>query len=396
MTIPRPYTLKLNGHSSDGYYQAIAAFTDAWLNATLPPLARAVEHFREVKTNQPGGWVERSAEEICFEMLVLGVLLRQNGEQAVQMDPGSAWLLARLVEAQDRLPLPAVEKPVKAVRGLLYGLARGETTSGASPDMLPISGAAALVARLVDWLNAQGLNAQAERLDEWREYFTGLDEQAAQALLARCLLLAEDFEDWSEDVLGAYTQQAEAFAQHPESCGRWRYDASLVLRARVEYHLGMLGTEILTRAYRERFRAMPRKIVVIPDCLCTRSRRVTSEEDGPACPAERTSLGLKCQGCTPGCKARAVTLLGEQHGFEVYILPDDYRGLGLGACRKLEGVGVVGVSCVLTNWDAGWQVNGAGVPAQGVLLDYAGCRSHWDEEGTATDVNLKKLVEMVA
>jgi len=396
MTIPRPYTLKLDGRSSDGYYQTIAAFTDTWLEQNLPALARPAGDFAVAMRSLPGEWQPRTAAELCFEMLVLGVLLREHGEQALQMSPVPAWLLTRLVEAQDHLPLPAVEKPVKAVRGILYGLARVEEPSGASPDTLPFPGGAALlVGRLVDWLHAQGLTAQGERMREWRDYFSLLDEQAAQAVLARCLLLAEDFEAESESALGIYTAQAEAFAQHPETCGRWRYDASLVQRARVEYHLGMLGTEILTRAYREQFRAMPRKIVIMPDCLCARSRRVSEVEDGTACKAERTELGLKCQDCTPGCKARAITRLGEQRGFEAYILPDDYRGVGLSSCRRLQGVGVIGVSCALTNWDAGWQVNGTGVPAQGVLLDYAGCRSHWDEEGFATDVNLKKLLEIV-
>ena len=52
----------------------------------------------------------------------------------------------------------------------------------------------------------------------------------------------------------------------------------------------MLGTEILSRAYRQRFLAMPRKIVVVPDCLCARSRRV-APEGSPDCQAERTALG---------------------------------------------------------------------------------------------------------
>ena len=91
-----------------------------------------------------------------------------------------------------------------------------------------------------------------------------------------------------------------------------------------------------------------------------------------------------------------LTRLGEQRGFEVSILPDEMRGMGLTACSKLDGVGVVGVSCALTNWDAGWQVTGSGVPAQGVLLDYPGCKSHWSEQGTPTDLNLSRVVETIS
>lgn len=394
MGMQRPYNLRPGSRSSDAYYQVIAAFTDRWKASVLSALERPTAGFQAYWAGQFPDGSARSREEIAFEMLALGVLLREHGEQALQMDPVPAWVLARLVETQDCLPLPVVEKPVKAMRGLIRGLAQSEALTGASPDTLPFpAGAAPLVGRLVDYLMAEGLKAQAERLAEWRDYLAQLDDQLAQAILACCLLLAEDFASESEEALGAFTAQAEAFADGMEACARWRYDGGLVQRQPIEYHLGMLGTEILTRAYHEKFLSMQRKIVIVPDCLCAHSRRAGG--NGEACKAERTDLGLKCQGCTSTCKVNQLTLLGERRGFEAYILPDDYRGIGLGACSKLQGVGVVGVSCALTNWDAGWQVNAAGVPAQGVLLDYAGCNSHWDETGIATDVNFKKLIETV-
>ncbi len=155
-----------------------------------------------------------------------------------------------------------------------------------------------------------------------------------------------------------------------------------------------MGSEILTRTYRARYLSPGRKIVIIPDCLSAHPLR-SGSEDEVKCQAEKTELGGKCTRCTPGCRARQITALGDKHGFEAYILPDDLRGLGVSSCSKLVDVGVVGISCVLTNWDAGWQVYDAGVPCQGVLLDYAGCRKHWHEQGISTEVNLKKLLETV-
>jgi hypothetical protein len=68
-------------------------------------------------------------------------------------------------------------------------------------------------------------------------------------------------------------------------------------------------------------------------------------------------------------------------------------GAGAGA---LGVVGVVGVSCALTNWSGGWDADALGIPAQGVLLDYVGCAYHWDAAGIVTDMNLKKLLEVVS
>ena len=386
----KPYSLKSTNGSSNEYYQVIAAFADRWLEGAGVCLARPVGAFLATLGQ------ERTFAEAAFEMLALGVLLREHGAEALGFPLAPAWVLARLVEAQDFLPLPSIEQPVKAIRGFVHGLASSQDVPDDAVDELPFGeGAAAVVERLLGWLRAQGQNAQADRLEQWAGFLSGLDKQAAEAILACCLLLADDFAASSAAVLAPYTAQVEPFIAGIPDGGRWRYDSSLITRTQVEYHLGMLGTEILSRAYRQRFLAMPRKIVVVPDCLCARSRRV-APEDSPDCQAERTALGGHCTGCTPGCRVNILTRLGERRGFEVSILPDEMRGMGLTACSKLDGVGVVGVSCALTNWDAGWQVTGSGVPAQGVLLDYPGCKSHWSEQGTPTDLNLSRVVETIS
>jgi uncharacterized protein len=403
MNEPSPYSLQTTPGRSDEYYHAAAVFADTWLAKTRDALRRPLKSFLDWHTDP-----DPSDEEAGFEMLVLGVLLREHGADALNMAPVPAWVLARLVEAQDRLPITAVEKPVKAMRGLIHGLAQAADENCAAEqavDELPFdAGASALVGRLVDWLAAAGLGAQALHMRRWRDYLAQLREQDAQAILACCLLLADEFAEESEAAFGAYTSGVDRFVESLEEgpdlpfaqgCrSRWRYDAGLVTRSRVEYHLGMLGTEVLNRAYRARYLAAPRKIVIVPDCLCAHSRRVETA-DSARCETELTSLGYRCARCTPNCRVHQVSLLGEKHGFEAYILPDDLRGIGLGSCSKLSGAGVVGVSCALTNWDAGWMVNDALVPAQGVLLDYAGCRSHWAEKGQTTNLNLHRLIEVV-
>lgn len=395
------YSLRANNGNSDEYYQTIAAFTDGWLAAARVQLAHPVESFMSYRTSaaesNPGGPALPGFDEAAFEMLVLGVQLRENGAQALQLAPAPTWVLARLVEAQDRLPIPAVDGTIKAMRAVIHGLAAGAEPAQEPVDELAYKdGPAGVVQRLVEWLRAHGSTAQARRMEDWAAYLATLDAQEAEAILARCLILAEDFSAESEPALGKYTEQVDDFVTcvQRDQGARWRYDTELITRTKVEYHLGMLGTEILTRAYRERYLATPRKIVVVPDCLCARSSRLMQQ--GPdTCQAEWTELGGHCQSCTPGCRVRALTRLGEQRGFEISILPDNLRGVGLGSCSRLSGVGVVGVSCALTNWDAGWLVNDAGVPAQGVLLDYAGCRNHWHEKGVSTDLNVKKLLETI-
>jgi len=153
----------------------------------------------------------------------------------------------------------------------------------------------------------------------------------------------------------------------------------------------MVGAEILNRAYRQAFLSARRKAVLLPPCM-----RQQPEEK---CQARSTALGAQCAHCTPGCRVHQVTLLGDKYGFAVFMLPDD-----LAVFSSKEGgppsagvgdLGVVGVSCVLTNAPGGWKTHALGVPAQGVLLDYCGCHYHWHKEGFPTDLNIRQLLRVM-
>jgi hypothetical protein len=243
------------------------------------------------------------------------------------------------------------------------------------------------------WLRANGNSAQADRLSQWQDYFDTLDHRAAWDKIIRSLALAEAFAEDSQWALGIYTEGVEHFLSEIAPTYCQRYDFELVSRSRLEYHLGMLGTEILNRAYRERFLAAGRKIVIVPPCM-----RAQPEEK---CKAKPTPFGAQCQACTPGCRVHQITKLGEklrmvspEAGFDVFIIPDELRVFGSGV--GVGYIGVVGVSCVLTNWSGGWDADALGIPAQGLLLDYVGCSYHWDEKGIPTDTNLNKLVEIAS
>jgi len=75
------------------------------------------------------------------------------------------------------------------------------------------------------------------------------------------------------------------------------------------------------------------------------------------------------------------------------MIPEELRVFGMGEGKA--NLGVVGVSCALTNWSGGWDTDSMGIPAQGVLLDYVGCKYHWDEKGIPTSTNLYKIKEVL-
>jgi len=365
------YSLKLDAADSDEYYRAISAFADSWLARTTPEVQDLVTGVREYR--QGRGEVDRSDAEYMFELLALGVTLREHSREASRMPAWVEHLMRRLVAVQNRHP--RMESFIKVLRGWLGWIADQVPGRERGDDIF---------SRLIAWLRANDEPAKENRFGEWREYFSSSGEHFTQAAVTRCLELAEKFAEVSRETLGKYTENVEPFLKEEAPRYRRRYDSRLLSRTRLEYHLGMLGTEILNRAYRARFLETKRKMVILPPCMCA---------PADECKAVETPFGAKCQACTPACRVNQITKLGEKHGFSVTMIPDDVKVFDSG--QKTESIGLVGVSCALTNWNGGWDAGALGIPAQGLLLDYVGCKFHWDNEGIPTDTNLQRLQEIL-
>lgn len=384
------YSLRLDASNSDGYYQAIADFADSWLAQVGPHAKDLAAGFRAYR--QKRGEADRSDEEYLFELLALGVLIREHGREASRMPSLVEGLLQGLVVIQNRYPRS--ETVVKPLRGLLSWLAdqvpgveRDGDSVGRAIAWLPRqrrAGGIALMRLVAVWLGANDEAVKEKRFDEWRAYFNSNGEPFTQNAVSRCLDLADEFDVLSRQALGKYTGNVERYMREEAPKHRLRYDARLLSSTRLEYHLGMLGTEILNRAYRERFLSARRKMVILPPCMCAPAKE---------CKAVETPFGAKCQACTPSCRVNQITKLGEKRGFSVTMIPDDVKVFDSG--EEAGSIGLVGVSCALTNWSGGWDAGVLGIPAQGLLLDYVGCKFHWDEEGIPTDTNLKMLQEIL-
>jgi hypothetical protein len=365
------YSLKPDAVDSNEYYRTISAFADEWLAQSLPEVQDLVAGFREYHLSRSG--VDLSEAEYTFELLALGVLLREHGREARRM-PG--WLerwMPRLIALQAQSP--HTEKAFKALRGWLGWIAGHSSDGGDSQDD---------VWRLIRWFRANDETTREKRFEPWHEYFLIGGELFLQEAVSKCLTLADAFASASRERLRKYTANVEHFLSTEAPRHRHRYDAGFVARTQIEYHLGMLGTEILNQAYRQRFLATRQKMVILPPCMCAPAEK---------CQAVETPLGAKCQACTPGCRVNQITKLGEKRGFQVTIMPDDVKVFRSG--KGTQSIGLVGVSCALTNWNGGWETGELGIPAQGLLLDYVGCKIHWDKEGIPTDTNFKKLQEIL-
>jgi hypothetical protein len=370
------YSLRADQPRSDQYYRDIAAFTDEVLIRADHDLGAIIAAFA-ASAHDDG----RTAAEYAFELLTLGTLWREYAARALRLARPSQRVLSALAALRERVG-PA--KPaVDALRGALATLflaRNGHVVTAPEPPTL------AHLDRLVDWLAATGdFEQEVARLRVWLAFFA-----AQPAPIAAILAFADWFAVRSLDALGQYTVNVERFLRDTHPSYRWREDVIFCGRARVEYHLNMVGTEIMNRAFRAAFLAAPQKVVLVPPCM----RAKTADE----CQARETPFGEQCAHCEPRCHVHQVTQLGKKHGFAVYIMPGELTSFSPGerAQAAMTALGVVGVSCPLTNAQGGWKTRKLHIPAQGLLLDYCGCVWHWHlDGGIPTAINLRQLMRLL-
>jgi hypothetical protein len=373
------YSLRDGQRRSDAYYPAASAFTDEVLAETDRRMRPLVEAFRA------GRELPRTAEEYVLELLTLGVLWRVYAGDALDLAGAPRHVLTCLAHIRQRGG--CLKAGADVLRGALAALFLSPRRHSLAGPPSPTLGH---LDRLLGWLEATGdLSQEVRRLRAWRDFLAGQPPEQSAENLAQVIALAAWFEARSESALGRYTPHVEWFLAGTYRKYRGREDLVFCGRRRVEYHLAMVGIEILNRAFRAAFLATGRKVVLVPPCMKARP--------DDECQARSTSLGARCAACTPGCRVHQLTRLGEKHGFGVLMLPDELAVYsGTAAQPGGDGdVGIVGVSCVLTNCAGGWETRDLGVPAQGVPLDYCGCRYHWHKDGIPTDINFDHLLEVL-
>jgi hypothetical protein len=377
------YSLKNEQKNSDQYYQDVADFADLVINTTRKKTDDILQPFlNHIQKNDLE--TLRTEPEYLFEYITLGMLYKIYAGEALELAQPTqqvlSWLYAMRTKHRTFKPL------FDWFRGMLSGLLirpkAQKTAPRPSLDNLT---------QLLNWMEATGeFSEETERLALWKDYLKTLAVNGQNDCLETALSLADWFTTESEEQLGKYTPNVDTFLSETHPGYTWREDRFFCGRKREEYHLNMVGTEVLNRAFRETFLRLEDKVVLLPPCMKAR------QDD--TCKAVESPFGDLCAHCTPTCRVHQITQLGEKHGFKVAIIPHELSVFSSGEMKAPSDkkMGIVGVSCPVTNVIGGWETKKLGIPAQGVLLDYCGCYWHWHDKGIPTDINLNQLLKVIS
>ncbi len=378
MTNAPTYTLRPSGAAPGEYLCAVSRLADEVLAAgeELRPVVDAYGTFVEETGREP----RRSHAEYLLEALALGVLWRARGEEAVRMG-GARRRLMELLAGGRRA---GGDKVRDGSACLLLSLDMPHEPGRPDPSLADVE-------RLLTWLLASGeYDDEVARLEGW-EAFLRAAPSTAEETLEELVAFAIAFGAWGEHALGRFTSGVDRFLLTTLPEHRWREDTVQCARRRTEYHLNMLGAEILNRAWRADFLACRRHVVVVPACMRRQPAPRQAQGDRP-CVALQTSTELRCTHCTAGCAVSAATRVAERAGGEAIVVVHGSDFSRFLRSPPLSGgeVGIVGVACVPGLLGAGWRARAKGLPAQCVLLEASGCE-HWRDVPVPTALDLREL-----
>jgi hypothetical protein len=371
------YSLINGAQNSELYYKEISFFSNTVLNKLQKISKLIIDDFSNfIKENNLE--VCSSQEEYMVEFLAMGVFLNIYSLRAKKLKPVSQKLLSYLsrIRNKNSLMKPAVD----GCRGVLSTifLTENKQTGNEEVQLSLID-----LENLLAWMDASGdFKFASQRLKNWYDFLGQRSEIYSRNVINQAASLGRWFKSEGKQVLGKYTPAVDSFLCDKHPAYRFREDIIFCGRKEEEYHLNMVGAEILNRAFREDFLKTKIKMVLLPACMRFHTSKL--------CKAVRSSDGYLCTNCSPECKVNKLTELGRQKNFTVYIIPHESDAFENNHIENSQ-IGVVGIACILNLLEGGWKAKALNFIPQCVLLDYCGCKNHWHPKGIKTDINMEQL-----
>jgi hypothetical protein len=374
------YSLKPERTNSEEYYGDVRSFTDTVLQKAAGSLLPQVQEFKDYLRTYNLENI-RETEEYILELLSFGILWRSYAHLALSVKVAPFITMTRMAEWRKKHR--RIKLFIDFSKGILTTLFLLPESSGEPEVPVP---KLEQIDHVCKWFEATGeFREQALRFIRWRAFWGTRKPDELSGIFAAIEEFTKWFDVSSAETLGKYTVEVQNFLENADENYRWREDRIQCSRTRLEYHLNMVGAELMNRAFKAEFLETKERVVLVPGCM-----RGKSEEE---CEAVKVKEGLICGGCLPECRVNHLREMGKKHNFEVYIIP---HASDLSLWSPHEGRpkrGVIASACVTTLVEGGWELKRYDVPAQCVLLDYSGCKKHWCRQNNhlPTMFNVREL-----
>lgn len=222
---------------------------------------------------------------------------------------------------------------------------------------------------LINFLEATG--DYVDQIPHFKNFSHDLDD---------CLKITKWFYENSGKYLGEYTNNLEKYLNNNRDTHLMKEDIIFYHGHELEYHLNMLGAEIMNRIFKDDYDKRKRKALILPSCMNSNNSK---------CKAKNSRLGRICSFCNSHCNVYKICKNNPNH--EVYIISHESTAFNGVKKEDMGELSIIGITCVLNLISGGWKSSNLSIPPQCVLLDNVACKNHWLKEDIYAKINNEEL-----
>jgi len=243
--------------------------------------------------------------------------------------------------------------------------------------------------RLINWLEGVGdFKEEVSRLNRIMFFLKTLPEDTINEYFLLFRDMFEYFQNNISPILKNYTFNGDSKEEYI-STDFCREDYVLRDKSEIEYHLIMVGAELMNRSLKDKFLKTEEKILLIPACARPYNNKNKK--------CRRDGFIYHCTECNQDCNVFQIKKLGEEKKiFKTLIIPHstDFTNQ-LKKWQNQEKIGLIASACVAHLFLGGYEMKKLHIPSQCIFLNFSGCSSHWTKKGIPTEIDLNRLLQLL-
>ncbi|HPN37312.1 MAG TPA: DUF116 domain-containing protein [Melioribacteraceae bacterium] len=363
------------------YYETIKLFVDELLYSLPNNIKKILGDYKLYLTKNNIEDI-RSDYEYIYDLMFVGVSVKLYYPHALKINKIKAFIFNNLIKLRK---VNSFSKEISdIVRGILATYYLSEKSEETNFDN--------------NYIDLELLNLWLESTNEFKEevkrsnlfyyYIQTKQFEEQNKIIEQIIVLADSFIENAKNKLSEFTKNVTKFIEEYLDEYKWKEDYIFCGRKEAEYHLSMVGAELLNRAFKEKYKLTKKRALLLPACM--------KEKPAELCKAKKMGLDYLCTGCSNTCNINKIKEQIKKYNCETFIIPhsSDFSNW-LKKWENTVEIGVIGVACPLNLMQGGLELRALNIPSQCVLLDYCGCKNHWSEKGFPTSINKIELFKVI-
>jgi hypothetical protein len=366
----KPYDLEVINNSSEFFYKKLSDFTDQYSLIVHNQYGSLINNYSLFNKLHPN--------DALLDILITGVLYNTHGYRRHESLHLKSNILSFLYK------LRKVNSSVKKTTDNLRGKLAFKWLS--DPQTMVKVHTLGSFYSLLDFLTGTcEYTEEILRIKEVLKFIKSQNQNTQTKMIREITELAEIFENNSSITFAPFTKNVENIWETNKHEYKYKENYFFASRKPVEYHLNMVGAELMNRTLNPMFKTTQKQVILVPTCM---SKQLN-------CRKKVVNGEITCTQCSADCNVNQISQRFNTKSTRTVLIPHSSKfSKYLKPWANQNDTGLIGVACVLNLLKGGFEMKRLNIPAQCIFLNYAGCAKHW-KSGVPTSMNIKQLQAII-